>query len=123
MTTNNQDKLMAFINELKDNDYQVYVPSNFTTYFHFVKNDKIGYVELTANGYNFSTVHKPCRECGTGYSIHREIAIPTIEMANDCFVLAPGWVARDDVKAIKKYKNWDEYANSNLNKWANYKRI
>ncbi len=117
-TNTKRDQLLEFVEELKGRGYKVYAPTNITTYCHFVKDDKIGYLERGDYGFNFGTVHKPCRECGTGYSIHREIGNPTVEMAEDCLALAPHWASREDMQAIKKYKNWEEYTSSPLNKWS-----
>ncbi len=110
-----RDELLEFAEELKSKGYRVYAPADVTTYCNFVKDDKIGYVERGDYGFNFSTVHKPCRECGTGYSMHREIVNPTVEMAQDCLVLAPHWAWSKDVKAIRKYKNWEEYISYPVN--------
>ena len=111
-----REQLLKFVEELKDGGFKVYAPTNITTYCNFVKDDKIGYVERGDYGFNFGTVHKPCRECGTGYSIHREIGNPTVEMAEDCLRFAPHWASSTDVQAIKKYKNWEEYASYSINK-------
>ena len=108
-----RDQLSEFVKELKDKGYKVYAPENLTTYCHFVKDDKIGYVEAGDYGFNFSTVHKPCTECGTGFQVHREITHPTLEMAKDCMVVAPHWAY--DRRAVKKYKNWQDYASHPVN--------
>lgn len=115
-TETKRDQLLEFIEELKANGFTVYAPKKITTYCNFVKEDQIGYVERGDFGFNFGTVHKPCPECGTGYSIHREIACPTVEMAQDCFMVAPRWASREDVKAVKKYRNWEEYKNLPVNR-------
>jgi hypothetical protein len=109
-------KLIDFINRLKDAGFKVYAPAKISTYCNFVKDDKIGYVEVNDWGsFNFSTVHKPCHECGSGYSMYREV-YPEIKIAYDCFVLAPQWANSSDVKAIKKYKNWADYTSDPINK-------
>ena len=113
-----RDRLLEFVRELKGNGYKVYAPGNITTYCHFMKGNKIGYVECGDYGFNFGSVHKPCRECGTGYSIHREIQNPLVSMAKDCLVLAPSWAYDQDIKAIVKYKNWEDYTNYPGNKWS-----
>ena len=117
-TETKREQLLEFVEQLKDKGYKVYAPANITTYCHFVKNDQIGYLERGDYGFNFGSVHKPCRECGTGYSIHRDIYNPTVVMAEDCLVLAPHWASSRDIQAIKKYKNWEEYANYPQNKWS-----
>ena len=115
-TETKKAQLLEFVEELKNNGFKVYTPGNLTTYCHFVKDDKIGYVERGDYGFNFGSVHKPCRECGTGYSIHREVNCPTVEMAADCLVYAPHWATGKDWQAIQKYKNWEDYTNQSTNR-------
>ncbi len=114
-TDEKRDQLLEFVKELKAKGFKVYAPAKITTYCHFVKDDQIGYLERGEYGFNFSSVHKPCHECGTGYQIHREINRPTVEMAEDCLVLAPHWAWSKDVLATKKYKNWEDYTNLPIN--------
>ena len=114
-TDEKRAELLEFIKELKAAGFEVYAPAEMTTYCNFVKDDKIGYVERGDYGFNFGSVHKPCRECGTGFSIHREIVIPTVEMAEDSFVLAPHWASRSDIQAVKKYKNWEDFMSNSMN--------
>ena len=102
-----------FTEQLKANGFKVYapVPSKLfpkTTYCFFVKNDQIGYMDEQL-GFNFGTVHKPCRQCGTGFGIHRDISHPTIQMAEDSLIFAPSWSSGADRKAVVKYKNWEDY--------------
>ncbi len=81
----------------------------------------IGYVERGDYGFNFATVHKPCRECGTGFQVHREIdyhpgeTAEMLKMATDCLILAPHWASSADIQAIKKYKNWEDYTSQPIN--------
>jgi hypothetical protein len=114
--TAKKEKLLEFAQVLKNNGFKVYAPEKYTTYCNFVKDDKIGYCEVNDWGsFNFSTVHKACRECGTGYSMHREVC-PEVKMAEDCFVMAPDWANSQDFKAIRKYKNWEEYVSEPINR-------
>lgn len=110
-------QLLDFASELKSSGFKVYAPVNTTTYCHFVKNDKIGYVEAGDWGFNFTTVHKPCRECGTGFSMYRDV-IPNVSMADDCLILAPYWASHYNYKAVVKYKNWEDYTSHN--NWQAY---
>ena len=112
-----REQLMEFVEELKDKGFKVYGPTIVTTYCHFVKYDKIGYVEAGDHGFNFSTVHKPCRECGTGFGMERETHNPTAQMAHDCLVEYPSWASSADRQAVKKYKSWEDYASYPSNNW------
>jgi len=103
-------ELKIFIEELKKAGFKVYAPEELTMYCNFVKGDSIGYVECDDFGFNFSTVHKPNRYTGTGFSIYKNIGSPTVKMAQDCFVIAPHW---ENSSSVKKYENWEDYANKN----------
>lgn len=107
-------EFMDYALKLKEAGFDVYIPEGENpTYCKFVKNDKIGYVENSDYGFNFSSVHKPNRQSGTGYSIHREIGNPTIKMAEDCFIIKPNWASRDDMPI--KYKSWADYESKEIN--------
>lgn len=86
------------------------------SYFYFTDGKNIGYCqEGNFGGITFSTVHKPCRECGTGYRITDDPGTyqPTIEEAKAAFILAPSWARHSDIKAIRKYADWNEYTAKN----------
>ena len=100
-------ELKEFIKVLKENGFKVYAPKKMSTYCHFVKNGNIGYVERGDFGFNFSSVHKPNKGCGTGYSIHRDVYEPTIKKAEDCFCVQLN---------VKKYKDWEDYLKSPINR-------
>ena len=101
------NELRKFIKKLKKQGFQVFIPKDPATFCYFVRVNKIGYVELTDYGFNFSTVHKPNRSCGTGYSIHREDWEPTVQKAIDCLIYKPSWAGNNDI--VNKYKNWEDY--------------
>lgn len=83
------------------------------TWFHFEKDNKIGYCqESYFGGLRFSSVHKPSKEAGTGYGLSGEfdsICNPTIEHAQEAMnLLKPFWA--NDVNFMpKKYKSLEEY--------------
>lgn len=103
-------ELKDFIEKLKVNGFEVYAPEPLTTYCNFVKDNKIGYVERSYSGFNFSTVHKPNTDCGTNFSIHSDIDNPTIKMAEDCFLNTPHW-GTGHASHVIKYSSWKEYIN------------
>jgi len=112
---------------LKDNGLSVYWSkwSSGTakpTYFHFTDGVNIGYCqEAYFGGLSFSTVHKPCRGCGTGFGLNENgIYQPTLKDAERAFIIAPNWANSNDVRDVKKYKSWDEYSNTPLNKMCEY---
>lgn len=85
------------------------------TYFHFTDGDNIGYCqEAYFGGITFSTVHKPCRECGTGFGLNEDgLYSPTVKDAKRSFIHAPNWAKRTDYEAVKKYANWEEFTKRN----------
>ena len=125
--------LAEFVKELKENGFKVYTSDKKDKYawIHFVKDDKIGYCQIGYFGhYSFETVHKPCKEAGTGFSVYDETNEPTIQKANECLVIAPGWAinrkkyganVRDN--KIIKYKNWDDYISLPINQILKEKQV
>lgn len=104
-----------FANLLLNNGFDILVPENPNNwnYLTFTKNNKIGYCQLARYGdaVSFSTVHKPCKEVGTGYGLDESNTgvEPTIENAIRAFIFAPNWAKPHDVKAVVKYKDFQEY--------------
>jgi hypothetical protein len=107
--------MSEFIIELKESGFKVYTSDKKEnpSYIHFVKDDKIGYCQNSDFGmWSFSTVHKPCRECGTGFNVVDRIEYPTIKLAESCLVNIPQWAAHDRKYSngvVKKYKDWNDY--------------
>lgn len=103
----NSEALLVFVQELKNNNFDIYMPEGVnSTYCFFVKGNNIGYVESGTWGFNFSTVHKPCRHAGTGYSIVRDCVNPSVQLAEDCFINRPGWASKDE--PVTKWYSWEE---------------
>lgn len=114
--------LLKFAKELNDNGFDVYTSKKKNPiYLYFVKDNNIGYVERSPFGYNFETVHKPNKLCGTHFSIARECVEPTIELAKMCFVVKPSWARK--YKNPIKYKSWDDYLSHPINKILEYVKI
>jgi len=111
------DLLNDYAKLLIKNGYKVYTSKdNFSSglsksYFFFVKDDKIGYIQAGSffEGVTFSSVHKPCRECGTGFRLSseeiHELDLKYCEEAIN--TIAPNW-SRKDAKYVVKYKDWIE---------------
>ena len=119
--------LAQFANFAKDNGMQVYWTkwqhtTEKPTYFHFTDGVNIGYCQLDYfGGVKFSTIHKPCKECGTGFGLNKNgIYEPKIDDFKGAFIVAPNWANCLDVKAVKKYRDWHEYTTTGLNKTTNY---
>lgn len=116
-------ELLNFAQTLKDNGFTVLIPKREkpSTWIIIFKNGNFGYIQCSNyfGGYDFSTVHKPCKEAGTGYGILRDAA-PTVENANKTLLTYPDWAKHNEKQAIKKYKTIEEFLNNKNTNWCNY---
>jgi hypothetical protein len=114
-------ELKEFAQELKDNGFTVLVSKKHPfKWLYFYKDGLFG--NVNANHfflYDFDTVHKPCRECGTGFGMIQNDAL-TIENANKSLSFAPQWAKRSQLNAIRKYTSIEDFINSTHNQWAEY---
>ncbi len=104
-TEDKKAELLVYIQTLKDAGFRVYVPKDFTTYCWFVKDDKIGYAERGDFGFNIGTVHKPCREYGTGFAVMHDGYDPTVKTAERSLEYCMDHCQ----KYVKKYRGFDEF--------------
>jgi len=109
-----QEIFKNYIKELKNNGFAVYTSDTKEqpSYINFTKDNKIGYCQYDRfGGVTFSTVHKPCKECGTGFRVTENDGTyePTIKDAESSLIFAPNWATPKDKQAIVKYKSWEEY--------------
>lgn len=91
------------IDLLKAKGYRVFAPERPTTYVWFTEPDgkRIGYAQMNRlTGLEYSTVHKPHRQVGTGYCAQDDKA---------ALSLAPHWAHAHDVAHIQKYADIDEF--------------
>lgn len=124
MTNTTAKNLSEFTEVLKAAGFTVLAPEKYDTWLYFYKDGKFGTVSKDRiTGFNFGTVHKPCRECGTGYRMTEDFADLTIENANLALSHHPNWATPSDIKAIRKYSSIEDFINSSNNKWANYRVI
>jgi len=76
-------------------------------WIHYGKDGEIGYAQTGEfGGIEYSTVHKPCRECGTGYQVESN-GSPTLENAEKALVNRPDWASWGD--PVRKYRDLGEY--------------
>lgn len=91
------------------------------TQFFFVNSeDKIGTVQARWGGICLSTVHVPNKKYGTGFGLNGLHGFASPEDIDQAFATTPEWAIRG---VVKKYKNWDEYISTPLNKILNYFEI
>lgn len=110
------ERFNDFANLLLNNGFDLIVPEkkDHYNYFTFSKDGKIGYCQLAHNkwGISFSSVHKPCRECGTGFGFddsYTGVENPTIEDALKTFVVYPQWATPSQQKAVIKFNDFEDY--------------
>jgi len=76
------------------------------------KDDQICTIHTSLGGLNIGTVHKPCRSCGTGYGLERDLSNVTInQVQHACIVTCPSWDHKS-YNNIKKWKNFKEKVRS-----------
>lgn len=108
---NNEIKVVLHL--LLNNEYRIF-KSYFKedqnlTYFTYSKNDKIAYLQAKYSGIEISTVHKPCKNFGTGFGLNENHIInTTLEDLEEGFILCPKW-EKGDTTGIKKYETLNDY--------------
>lgn len=113
---NDLELLANYKEDLLNNGFSIIETDHHRqTWFHFSKDNKIGYVQCAYfGGLSFSTVNIPCKECGTGFAIDGStvqtgISAPTIQDALNTFVIAPNWARQSERNAVKKYKDIEDF--------------
>ena len=125
------EELLAVFNLAKENSLQVFIPvwpdkvkyamDKKLTYFYFTDGKNIGYVQTDRSGYiSISSVHKPCKEVGTGLCIHSELVEVNIKHLKDAFCLTPHWGTSDRMHVVK-YADPNEFISKNT--WCSYKFV
>jgi hypothetical protein len=103
------ERAKAFIILLIAAGFEVYTNDHRAKirWYYFVRDNKIGYFqENDYVGFSFTSVHNPCRECGTGFRIRGEVDNPTISLAEETANMFC-WPGYENV--VKKYSGWEEF--------------
>lgn len=91
--------IQELIKEAKRQGFNVYAPETLSTYFYFTDGDRIGYAQADRlTGPSFSTVHKPCKNAGTGYKA---------DTMAEALTHRPQWVTSNE--PVIKYRNPAEF--------------
>lgn len=111
------EELERVVNLAKENGFQVWTFESNSTKIEqvFITDGKnIGTVSADYSGVRFGTVHKPCRECGTGYGLQEDHIINSgLDNIKESFMFAPRWAKAKQKAAVIKYAGWDEYLTKN----------
>ena len=89
-----------FISDLKAEGFRVWLPGGAENWVYFSIDDKLGYAQYDQNsGWQFTTVHIPCIQYGTGFRYAHQINHNLIGYAkNCCLTLVPNGFGNCDVK-------------------------
>lgn len=106
------DKRNVFIDYCKIVEglgYRVFICCDPLYNYAYIVNEKdeLGYMQLSDFcGVRFSTSHKPCKECGTGFGLQdnfQGILEITKQDVEECFIFAPEWAISLQRAAVKKW--------------------
>lgn len=104
--------IQQLIDDIKADGLQVFGPEKLTSYVYFTDGTRIGYVQYDPmSGEKFSTVNKPCKQCGTGYRV---------DTAQQALVIIPSWANSADRSMVRKYKDFEEFKKNNWQPLVQY---
>jgi hypothetical protein len=96
-----------YLETLKEQGFKVFIPANpsmFNYAFIVDSAENIGYLQYSNMvGFEFSTVHKPNKQTGTGFSV---------DSIEQVFIHAPYWAKTYDRESVVKYKSLSEFLKS-----------
>jgi hypothetical protein len=78
------------------------------TWLYYTDGTRIGYFQRNYyGGFTISTVHMPCRECGTGFGLYDNDGFYdiTLQRLLDGFMHAPSWASQTERNAARKYRD------------------
>lgn len=96
----------GYVEMMKAEGWKVYTRDR-AEYCYCTDGTNIAYVQWSNLGDRVTTVHKPNRTTGTGFSIAETITPQTIRTALQMF--APNWADSKDRRSVRKYKDWEEF--------------
>lgn len=104
--------MQDLIDSIKAQGFQVFGPEKLTTYVYFTDGVRIGYAQdNNIGGVRYSTVHKPCTQCGTGFAA---------QDVQSALAHAPHWATSGDRSAVRKYKDFEEFKSKNWQPLVQY---
>ena len=104
--------IQQLIEDIKLEGLQVFGPEKLTSYVYFTDGTRIGYAQnARVDGISFSTVHKPCRECGTGFKV---------DSLQGALAHSPSWATGGDRSAVRKFKDFAEFTSKHWQPLVQY---
>lgn len=119
-------ELKRVVEIAKQNNYRVFAFQHnepISQVFVVSENNKIGTISESWGGLSYGTIHKPCHKFGTGFGLsgYMASAPASLNMIKACCeVVKPEWAGSGEVK---KYKNWEDYVNTPMNRILTYFEI
>lgn len=105
----------AYIAMMKAQGWKVYQRRSNATYkgeyCYTTDGVNIAYVQWSDGRPSVSTVHYPNKQTGTGFHFADRITAETVSKAMS--TVAPSWARLSDVSSVCKYKDWEEFHESN----------
>jgi hypothetical protein len=105
-STMTMNELIAKLNGLGIKTYQR-TPKD--TWLICELDGNLGYIQLNRGYYKVSTIHKPKRDIGTGFSLDENTALPFKNDVLRMFCLAPSWASSRDLQSVEKFNSIDQY--------------
>ena len=110
---------MQFVEKLRSFGYRVYLnksasDSNYAVYTDGIRIAKMNQAAFNIGGVNIGTVHKPCTDYGTGFSLQGQydyltLSELTAEKAEEGFCSIPkGWPYINPSKIVK-YRDFEDW--------------
>jgi hypothetical protein len=96
--------------------YQCASP-DWRSYLYFTDGTRIGYMQTDLGGLRLTTVHVPCKECGTGFGVDFSGALTREELSR-AFMVAPAWASPVDRAAVRKWPSMAAFIDSPSNRYA-----
>lgn len=112
------EKILAFANELELAGLHCYGTEqtrhlHFMSYLHFGNETGVGYAQYDPmEGWSFSSVHKPCRACGTSFQLETKLQPSVLMALHAMSTVAPHWASAADREAVRKYSSIEDFVNS-----------
>ncbi len=104
------------IKSITDLGMFVYMRNESDSYLYYTDGVNIGYLQAERfGGFSLTTVHKPCKECGTGFKVDDSISGIDADVLRRAWVKAPTWAHQRDVEAVRKFRDMEEFLT--FNKW------
>lgn len=89
--------------------YAVYMRNEADSWCYYTDDKRIGYAQHDQfRGFSVTTVHKPCRACGTGFAMGDAPSL-NAEMLKGAFITAPNWASGTQAASVFKYRDMNEF--------------